>query len=55
MEAVRDREESIRKCKLAYVDEEVLVEVVNESQLGEALTGAASAMPPVDHSCFNVV
>ena len=39
LEAVREREESIKKCKLSFVDEEVLVEVVNESQLGEALTG----------------
>ncbi|KAK9867553.1 hypothetical protein WJX84_008021 [Apatococcus fuscideae] len=39
LEAVREREEHVKKCKLAYVDEEVLVELVNESQLGDALTG----------------
>lgn len=39
LEAVREREESVKKHKLAYIDEEVLVEVVNESQLGDALTG----------------
>ena len=38
-EAVAAREDSIKQHKLAYVDEEVLVELVSESQLGEALTG----------------
>lgn len=38
-EAVQALEDSIKRHKLSYVDEEVLVELVSESQLGEALTG----------------
>ncbi len=48
-EAVQAREENVKRCKLAYVDEEVLVELVSENQLGEALTG----QPPLQKYCTN--